>query len=336
MPRAALVTICLALLLTSSARAQEQDRLTTKLGPLPSFTLTDQNGKPVSREDLIGRVCVVSFFFSCCNTICPTTQEAMAKLRDHFANTPDVLLVSINVYPSVETTEVLKNYADGRKADPSRWLFLRGSEAEVSNLVKNGFGQVMEKNPKAEPGREVTHSPFFMLVDSRGVIRGYVDGTDPKEVERLKDAVGRMVQAKYFPTVNAALNALCGVLLLAGFAFVKARWIIAHKAAMLAAVVVSAIFLGCYLYYHFLVLDGQPTRFPGEGVARTVYLAILLSHTLLAAAVAPLALRVTYLGLVNRIDKHRPLAKLTFPIWLYVSITGVIVYWMLYHLYPAA
>ena len=97
---------------------------------------------------------------------------------------------------------------------------------------------------------------------------------------------------------------------------------------------VSAAFLGCYLYYHLAVLDGQPTRFTGEGPVRYIYLGILLSHTLLAAAVAPLALRVTYLGLRNRLGRHTALARWTLPLWLYVSVTGVVVYWMLYHLYP--
>ena len=108
------------------------------------------------------------------------------------------------------------------------------------------------------------------------------------------------------------------------------------KACMLAALLVSGLFLGSYLYYHFAVLNGQPTRFGGEGVVRLVYLLILLSHTLLAVAVAPLALRVTYLGLRNRLGRHMALARWTLPLWLYVSVTGVVVYWMLYQLYPPA
>ena len=202
------------------------------------------------------------------------------------------------------------------------------------DLVVNGFHQGLAKNDKPEPGREVLHSKSFLVVDHRGVIRGYVDGTNRDEVARLEDAVGRLVQAKYFPAVNAGLNATCGALLVLGYFLIKARRILAHKICMLAAVAVSAAFLACYLYYHFAVLDGQPTRFTGEGPVRYIYLGILVSHTLLAAAVAPLALRVTYLGLRDRLGRHVALARWTLPVWLYVSVTGVVVYWMLYHLYP--
>ena len=124
------------------------------------------------------------------------------------------------------------------------------------------------------------------------------------------------------------------MLLLLGYAAIRGRRVLIHQTCMLAALAVSAVFLTSYLYYHFAVLDGQPTRFSGEGAVRTLYLAILLSHTLLAVAVAPLALRVTYLGLRNRLARHITLARWTLPLWLYVSITGVVVYWMLYHLYP--
>jgi putative membrane protein len=181
---------------------------------------------------------------------------------------------------------------------------------------------------------EVLHKPDLVVVDHRGVIRGYVDGTKPDEVQELEHFVKRLVQAKYLPSINAALNGTSGLLLILGYAFVRRRFIGAHKATMLAALGSSALFLACYLYYHFAVLDGTPTRFNGEGAMRTVYLAILLSHTILAVVVAPMALRVTYLGLRNRIVNHRVLARWTLPAWLYVSITGVVVYWMLYHLYP--
>jgi uncharacterized membrane protein YozB (DUF420 family) len=105
---------------------------------------------------------------------------------------------------------------------------------------------------------------------------------------------------------------------------------------MLAALGVSAVFLASYLYYHLAVCRGQPTRFQGEGAARTVYFAVLISHTLLAAAAAPLALFTAYQALRNRLSLHVRVARWTLPIWLYVSLTGVVVYWMLYRLYPSA
>lgn len=139
-----------------------------------------------------------------------------------------------------------------------------------------------------------------------------------------------------FPSLNATLNASSGILLVAGYVAIRNRRVALHKACMLAALGVSAAFLACYLYYHFVIRDGQPTVFQGPDASRYVYLAILLTHTVLAAAVAPMALITVYLAFRDRLAAHRRLARWTFPIWLYVSATGVIVYWMLYHLYPSA
>jgi protein SCO1/2/putative membrane protein len=119
-----------------------------------------------------------------------------------------------------------------------------------------------------------------------------------------------------------------------GYAAIRRRAINLHKTCMLSALVVSVIFLGCYLYYHLVIRHGEPTRFSGPVVARRIYLTILLSHTLLAMLTAPLALFTAYQGLRGRFKEHVRVARWTLPIWLYVSITGVIVYAMLYHLYP--
>jgi len=337
MNRAALVALVIILAGCQAARGDDYDPLHTPLGKLPQFKLSDQDGNPVDRERLAGKVCVVSVFFSCCTTACPITQNAMAGLQERLAGWPDVLLVSINVYPGHDSPSIIAQYAHEHHADPERWLFLYGDEKEIYDLVQEGLKQGLAKNPAAEPGNEVVHTPRFLVVDHRGVIRGYInDGRNPDEVERLEKFVKQLVQAKYLPSVNAGLNASCGALLLLGFGFIRNRWIIVHKICMLTALLVSAVFLGCYLYYHFAVLNGQPTHFGGEGPIRFVYLGILLSHTMLAVAVAPLALRVTYLGLRNRLGRHTALARWTLPLWLYVSVTGVVVYWMLYHLYPPA
>jgi uncharacterized membrane protein YozB (DUF420 family) len=104
-----------------------------------------------------------------------------------------------------------------------------------------------------------------------------------------------------------------------------------HRRLMLAAASVSAAFLVCYLTYHARV---GSVRFTGQGPVRPLYFAILISHTILAAAIVPLVLRTLYLGLRRRDDRHRRIARWTFPIWLYVSVTGVVIYLMLYQLYP--
>jgi putative membrane protein len=132
-------------------------------------------------------------------------------------------------------------------------------------------------------------------------------------------------------TVDAALNATATVLLVVGWLLIKGRRETAHKWVMLSAFAVSCIFLACYVKHH---LEVGHVEFPGAGVARLVYLAILIPHIILAATVPVLAIITIYFGLRDRRAAHRRVARWTFPIWLYVSVTGVVIYWMLYHLYP--
>jgi uncharacterized membrane protein YozB (DUF420 family) len=131
------------------------------------------------------------------------------------------------------------------------------------------------------------------------------------------------------PTVNALLNSTAGVLLLLGFAAIKQKKIALHRACMLAAFVVSCVFLVCYVIHH-LQVGSVPFR--GPAALRPVYFAILVPHVLLAIAVVPLALTTISRGLKGNIAKHRPLARVTLPIWLFVSVSGVVVYLMLYRL----
>ena len=140
----------------------------------------------------------------------------------------------------------------------------------------------------------------------------------------------------HLPAVNAALNGTTAVLLVAGYVAIRAGRRERHARLMKTAFAVSALFLTTYLYYHFAVARGQPTRFHGTGAARTGYLALLLSHTVLAAVNLPMVLRTLWLAHKERWDAHRRLARWTFPIWLYVSVTGVLVYVVLYHLNPPA
>lgn len=133
------------------------------------------------------------------------------------------------------------------------------------------------------------------------------------------------------PTINAALNATCAILLIVAYRAIRRLDVARHRRSMLAAATVSALFLASYLVYHARV---GSVRFLGTGTARAVYFTVLVSHTVLAVAVLPLVLRTLYLGLKRRDDPHRRIAKWTFPIWLYVSLTGIVVYVMLYHLYP--
>jgi putative membrane protein len=131
------------------------------------------------------------------------------------------------------------------------------------------------------------------------------------------------------PTLNAFLNATSAALLLLGWTLIRRRNREAHRRVMTAAFVCSSLFLASYLTYHALV---GSVRFPGAGGARTLYLGILLTHTVLAAAVAPMAVTTFVLAWSGRFEKHRRLARWTLPIWLYVSVTGVVVYVMLYRM----
>jgi uncharacterized membrane protein YozB (DUF420 family) len=131
------------------------------------------------------------------------------------------------------------------------------------------------------------------------------------------------------PSVNAALNATAAALLIWGYTLIRRRRIETHRRVMLAAFVTSSLFLICYIVYHVQV---GSVRFPKTGAIRTVYFSILGTHTLLAATVPVLAIITLRRGLTARFDKHRKIARWTLPIWLYVSVTGVVVYLMLYHL----
>lgn len=143
---------------------------------------------------------------------------------------------------------------------------------------------------------------------------------------------------KIFPHLNASLNALSGVFLLSGFYFIMTTQVRRHRLCMLFASVVSALFLVSYLAHHAVrtyYFGLGPTKFSGDGIARPIYFTILTSHTILAVGVAPFVVLTLVRALKGNFEKHKRIARLVYPVWLYVSITGVIVYLMLYQLYPA-
>lgn len=133
------------------------------------------------------------------------------------------------------------------------------------------------------------------------------------------------------PALNAVLNATSAILLSAGYRFIRRRQITAHKRCMLAACVTSALFLMSYLTYHYYV-GSMPFR--GQGWVRPLYFTILISHTALAATIVPLAIMTLFRAWKADFRKHARLARWTWPIWMYVSVTGVIIYVMLYQLFP--
>ena len=143
-----------------------------------------------------------------------------------------------------------------------------------------------------------------------------------------------MTDYSLFPALNATLNGTSAVLIATGRVLIGRGKVAAHRAFMIAAVVSSSAFLVCYLWYHAHAGVGS-VRFQGQGVVRPVYFAILISHTLLAALVVPLVIVTLVRGLRARFDRHRAIARWAYPIWLYVSVTGVVIYVMLYQIYAA-
>ena len=138
-------------------------------------------------------------------------------------------------------------------------------------------------------------------------------------------------QYAFFPALIASLNGASAVLLLVGRNLIMRGKIAAHRACMIAAVVASALFLACYVYFHVHVGD---IHFLGQGVWRTIYLLILVPHVTLAIVIVPLVIITLSRGLRARYDRHRAIARWTWPLWMYVSVTGVLVYFMLYQWFP--
>jgi protein SCO1/2/putative membrane protein len=326
------------------------------LGKVPAFTLTERSGQDLSDTELRGKVWIASFVFTRCTGPCPQVTRTMERLQKelHLARRDDLRLVTFTVDPERDQPRELQNYARHFEADPKKWLFLTGKKEEIHRLLVEGFKVAVREKPAGErkPGDEFEHSTHLVVVDRDGNIRGYFWGLAPSEggaageemfeedLGKLRETVRQLsTQPIDFPLLNASLNGAAGVLLVLGYLAVRRRHIALHKASMLTALIVSSLFLACYLYYHFAIQHGRPTYFSERAPEAPswvgkAYHVILGSHIVLATVVVPLALYVSYQGLRDRIARHVRLARWLLPVWLYVSVTGVVVYWMLYRLYP--
>lgn len=304
--------------------------------PLGTFRLTERSGREVGSAELADDVWVAGFIFTRCKATCPRITAQMVGLSEKLADT-GVRFVSISVDPEHDTPEVLSAYARGFGADPDRWWFLTGPEAEIHRLLMKQFHVPVARKDEADPSREVeaiSHSQLLALVDRGNRVVGFFDSNRPEAIRRLQARARRLddVRATVLPSVNATLNGTCAVLLVLGLTLIRGGWVRAHTVCMIAAIAVSALFLTGYLYYHFVVVRGSvPFQGVGKGL-RVTYFTILLSHTVLAVVDLPLILGTVVLAARKRFDRHVLWSRVTFPIWLYVSITGVVVYWMLYRL----
>jgi uncharacterized membrane protein YozB (DUF420 family)/cytochrome oxidase Cu insertion factor (SCO1/SenC/PrrC family) len=327
------------------------------ISSVAEFALLERSGRTVTNHDLEGKVWIAAQTFDCCTMSCPKIREAFQQLQEELRQT-GVVLVSFSVDPGNDSPDVLRTRADVLQADAKRWLFLTGygiwDEAASSAFFSQSFLTRPLRNASAEPGQRVAHSSRLYLVDRKGRVRGsYACVEDAvgvnamptglfqineEELARLRaDAealdggpLRGIVRLSTLPAVNATLNGTSAVLLSLGYVLIRRRRIRSHATCMISAVAVSAVFLTSYVYYHYY--QGH-TRFPDVWV-RPIYLTLLFSHVILAVAVVPLVLWTLHHAAWGNYVRHRRIARWTLPLWLYVSVTGVLVYLFLYQFYP--
>lgn len=176
----------LYLLVSSPSNTVEAETLPV-ISTLPGFSLTTDKDRPLSKEDLLGKVWIADFIFTSCGGPCPRMTESMADVAERLALYPDVRFVSVSVDPETDTPEVLARYSDRYGADPTRWDFLTGNMDTIQKLAVEGFKIGSVDDP-------IIHSTKFCLVDRAGQIRGYYTGTDPEEIDALIEAVHRLMK----------------------------------------------------------------------------------------------------------------------------------------------
>ncbi len=354
----AAVVLALAGARSSAAPARAAQDLGDQAEKLGAFQLVERSGRKVSEVDFADRVCIVSFIFTRCQLSCPRISSVMKSLQPPLEGS-DVLLVSLSVDPDHDTPEVLTGYARGFEADPNRWWFLTGSRPLIYDLIQRRFKLSVMENPAPaadSKGEAIAHSDRLALVD-RGRVVGLFDSSEPAALGSLVEQAKRRALPGWIralPSVNASLNALCALFLMVGWSFIRGRdaapsspagsaaralvsatvrqatRVGAHIVCMVLAVFTSAIFLGFYLVYHYYA-GSMPFR--GQGPLRRLYFTVLISHTFLATlGVVPLVFLTLLRALQRDFPRHRLIAATTFPIWVYVSVTGVLIYLLLYHL----
>lgn len=314
---------------------------------VPPFTFVERSGKSVSLDDLLGSPWIAVPFYARCMGPCPSmTGDLRAQVYPQLAGT-DVRMVSFSVDPAFDTPEVLEEWAARFSVPDDRWLFLTGAPAEMEAFVREGLKVALARSddPTVEIGLAITHATRLPVIDIEGRIAGwYTCAGDDLTREELQANMSLMVARaralekprSVLPLLNASLNGLAGILLVLGLLAIKKGQQERHAALMKSAFLVSAVFLASYLYYHTVVLpiQGGPTAFNGTGGLKVAYLVLLGTHVLLAAVNLPMVLRTLLLAHREDWDRHRWWARITFPIWLYVSVTGVLVYLVLYHWNP--
>jgi protein SCO1/2/putative membrane protein len=298
----------------------------------PEFRLTDQEGRTVTKTDMKGKVWLVDFIFTRCGGACPVMTQRMIELASK-VKAPNVRFVGISVDPSYDTPAVFKEYAQRQGATDPRFIFLTGDVNGIYDLAQKGFHLAAAP---AREGKPIVHDEHILLIDQEGEVRGAYMSDDPEAMTHLAaDATTLSKPAPTgwivkFPAINASLNATSGILICLAMMLIQAKMVRTHATVMVLAVITSAAFLTCYVIFHYLKLQAgsATTRFP-ESPWRPVYLVILISHTILAVVIVPMIILTLVRAWRRDWVRHRRIARPTFWIWLYVSATGVVVYFML-------
>ena len=341
-----------------------------RFGVVPDFEFTEADGRTVTRQDLLGQPWLAVPFFVKCSGPCPSiTTDLRNRLHDALAGT-DIRIVSFSLDPMLDTPAELAEYRSGRRIDPERWLFLTSTdEARMRSFLTEGLKVPAQRvTGEVEYGLSITHGTRMPVIDSEGRVAGWYELSPPGIAQLVDDpalqepaiaAMYGLVLARLralaglsigappslqgterpytpLPLINACLNGTAFVLLVLGLVAIKRGQRSAHEHLMKLAFLASAAFLASYLYYHGVVQRQYgPVRYNGAGLAKTAYYVLLATHVVLAVVNLPMVLRTFWLAHKERWDDHRRLARFTLPIWLYVSVTGVIVYLVLYPFNPA-
>ncbi len=310
------------------------------LSVLPEFELVDQDGLPLTRARLAdgGDPWVVDFIFTSCAGICVPMTRGLVQLQQ--SDLPARYL-SVSVDPQTDSPPVLAAFRGKWQGDAARWILATGSHAQIRHLGDEGFRLPVATGTTLTPEGypDLFHSGRYALLDGHGRVRGTYEHGDSVEVERLRRDVLALRPLMARPDLHALLNGSAAVLLAAGWLAIRGRgpWAgapapRAHRNLMLAALAVSAVFLVSYVDWHLRV---GSVPFWGDGWLRALYFAVLVPHVVLAAVQVPLiALTVTHAAR-GQLERHRRLARRTLPVWLFVSVSGVVVWWLNFGLRPA-
>ena len=171
----------------SAALVSQEIRHQKKYHTISNFSLTNQNGQTVTQDTYKGKIYVADFFFTTCQTICPIMTSNMVELQDKLANNPDVLLLSHTVMPEIDTVAQLKKYAIQKKVNAAQWNLVTGSKQEIYDLARKQY-LVAKENPDDPLG--LVHTENFVLIDTQKRIRGFYDGTQTQEIDRILHDIG--------------------------------------------------------------------------------------------------------------------------------------------------